>query len=125
MPILLESGEILRGPRVLVPAGAEGEPVTPEKLEAWVRDGWVDLRLANCASWIERFRRIHEEVEAIPEHDTSSRYLRNRRFWNEDGDDPARQDRRLAALGRGEAAGGSKGNLTPDGAFPVSRRLSF
>lgn len=84
VPILLDSGEILRGPRTLVPAGLKDEPVTPEKLEIWVRDGWVDLRLANCAKWIERFRRIHEEVEAIPEHDTSSRYLRNRRFWSED-----------------------------------------
>jgi len=84
VPILLDSGEILRGPRTLVPAGLKDEPVTPEKLERWVRDGWVDLRLANCAKWIERFRRIHEEVEAIPEHDTSSRSLRNRRFWGEE-----------------------------------------
>ncbi len=81
VPILLDSGEVLRGPRALVPAGLQDEPVTPEKLEGWVRDGWVDLRLANCERWIERFRRIHEEIEAIPEHDTSSRHLRNRRFW--------------------------------------------
>jgi hypothetical protein len=84
VPILLAAGDILRGPRTLVPAGLKDEPVTPEKLELWVRDGWVDLRLANCAKWIERFRRIHEEIEAIPEHDTSSRHLRNRRFWNEE-----------------------------------------
>jgi NAD(P)-dependent dehydrogenase (short-subunit alcohol dehydrogenase family) len=84
VPILLDSGEILRGPRTLVPAALKDEPVTPGKLEVWVRDGWVDLRLANCAKWIERFRRIHEEIEAIPEHDTSSRHLRNRRFWNEE-----------------------------------------
>jgi hypothetical protein len=83
VPILLDSGEILRGPRVLVPPGVKDEPVTPEKLEIWVRDGWVDLRLANCARWIERFRRIQDEIESLPEHDTSSRYLRNRRFWNE------------------------------------------
>ena len=56
--------------------------MTPEKLEEWVRDGWVDLRLANCARWIERFQKIHAEIEAIPEGDTSSRYLRNRRFWH-------------------------------------------
>lgn len=84
VPILLDDGEILRGPRTLVPAGLKDEPVTPENLETWVRDGWVDLRLTNCVRWIERFRRIHEEVEAIPEHDTSSRHLRNRRFWSED-----------------------------------------
>ncbi|HKH48199.1 MAG TPA: short-chain dehydrogenase [Thermoanaerobaculia bacterium] len=84
VPILLDSGEILRGPRTLVPAGLKDEPVTPEKLESWVRDGWADLRRESCAKWIERFRRIQEEIEAIPEHDTSSRRLRNRRFWGEE-----------------------------------------
>jgi len=83
MPILLESGEILRGQTVLVPPDARDEEVTPEKLERWVRDGWVDLRLANCAKWVDRFRRIHEEVKSLPEGDTSSRYLRDRHFWSE------------------------------------------
>jgi len=83
MPILLESGELLRGPRVIVPPDACNEEVTPAKLEHWVRDGWVDLRLANCAKWVERLRRIHADVQALPEGDTSSRYLRDRFFWNE------------------------------------------
>lgn len=83
MPILLESGELLRGPKVIVPPDACNEEVTPEKLERWVRDGWVDLRLANCAKWVERFRRIQEEVQSLPEGDTSSRNLRDRLFWNE------------------------------------------
>jgi hypothetical protein len=83
MPILLESGEILRGPKVIVPGNAVHEEVTPEKLEGWVRDGWVDLRLANCGKWVERFRRIHDEVESLPEGDTSSRHLRDRLFWHE------------------------------------------
>jgi hypothetical protein len=83
MPILLESGEILRGPKVIVPGDAVNEEVTPERLEGWVRDGWVDLRLANCGRWVDRFRRIQEEVEALPEGDTSSRHLRDRQFWNE------------------------------------------
>jgi len=83
MPVLLESGEILRGTRVIVPGDAVDEAVTPEKLERWVRDGWVDLRLANCAKWVERFRRIHEEVQCLPEGDTSSQHLRDRHFWNE------------------------------------------
>jgi NAD(P)-dependent dehydrogenase (short-subunit alcohol dehydrogenase family) len=81
VPILLDSGEIVRGPRTLVPPNLKDEPVTPEKLENWVRDGWADLRRANCEKWIERFHAIHEEIEAIPDHDTSSRHLRNRRFW--------------------------------------------
>jgi NAD dependent epimerase/dehydratase family len=84
VPILLDSGEVLRGPHVLVPGDARDEPVTQEKLETWVRDGWADLRLSNCAKWIARFRRIDAELAAIPEHDSSSRHLRNRRFWRED-----------------------------------------
>jgi hypothetical protein len=84
VPILLDSGELIRGPSVIVPSDAANVPVIPERLEAWVNDGWVDLRLANCAAWIERCRRIHAEVEAIPEGDTSSRYVRDRRFWDED-----------------------------------------
>jgi hypothetical protein len=44
----------------------------------------VDLRLANCATWIERCKKVHAEIESIPEADTSSRHVRNRRFWDED-----------------------------------------
>ena len=84
IPILLASGEVVRGTRVIVPSEAEDEPVTPEKLEVWVRDGWIDLRPANCERWIERFRAIHRETEAIPENETSSRHLRSRRFWDEE-----------------------------------------
>jgi NAD(P)-dependent dehydrogenase (short-subunit alcohol dehydrogenase family) len=84
IPILLPSGEILRGQEVIVPADADNEPITPEKLETWVHDGWVDLRIDNCASWIDRMQRIHDDTMAIPEDDTSSRHLRSRRFWDEE-----------------------------------------
>ncbi|MEM7480555.1 MAG: short-chain dehydrogenase [Acidobacteriota bacterium] len=83
IPILLDSGEVVRGPEVIVPSDAEDVPVTPKRLEAWVHDGWVDLRLDNCRRWIERFRAIHDEVESISEHDSSSRYMRNHRFWHD------------------------------------------
>jgi hypothetical protein len=86
IPILLGSREIVRGPQIIVPADAQDEPVTSEQLEKWVHDGWVDLRRSNCAKWIERCQRIHDEIGAIPRTDTSSRYLRNRRFWQEDDD---------------------------------------
>ncbi|HEY4592214.1 MAG TPA: short-chain dehydrogenase [Thermoanaerobaculia bacterium] len=82
IPILLDSGEVIRGVHVIVPPDAANETVTPEKLEAWVRDGWVDLRLANCAKWIARFQKIHDELAALPADDSSSRFLRNRRFWH-------------------------------------------
>jgi hypothetical protein len=82
IPILLDSGEVIRGVSVIVPPDAAGETVTPEKLETWVRDGWVDLRLANCARWVERFQKIRDEIAALPQDDNSSRFLRNRRFWH-------------------------------------------
>ncbi|MEM7050970.1 MAG: short-chain dehydrogenase [Acidobacteriota bacterium] len=83
IPILLDSGELIRGPEVIVPSNAEEEPITPERLEAWVHDGWVDLRQGNCQRWIDRFQAIHDEVEAIPPADSSSRHLRTSRFWHE------------------------------------------
>lgn len=86
VPLLLDSGEVIRGPKVIVPADAAATAVTPERLEAWVHDGWVDLRRANLARWKARFDRLHAEIEAIPAADTSSRLVRTRRFWHHEGD---------------------------------------
>lgn len=83
IPVLLASGELIRGTQVLVPADADHEEVTPQRLEYWTETGWVDLREANCAKWIQRFARIHQETEQIPSDESSSRYLRNRRFWDD------------------------------------------
>ncbi len=82
IPIILDSGEIIRAPKVILPANAD-EEVTPEKLEAWIHDGWVDLRKKNIEKWQERFRKIQEEIMSIPDNDTSSRFLRNKHFWDE------------------------------------------
>ncbi len=83
LPILLRSGELLRGPSVIVPSNTCQARVTPQRLQAWVHDGWIDLREENCAVWIARFEKIHASTLAIPEEDSSSRYMRNRRFWHE------------------------------------------
>jgi L-ascorbate metabolism protein UlaG (beta-lactamase superfamily) len=45
----------------------------------------VDLRESNMARWKERFERIEAEVAAIPAADSSSRFLRDRQFWGEEG----------------------------------------
>jgi hypothetical protein len=82
IPVLFDSGEILRGVHVLVPGEARETPVTPGDLEGWVRDGWVDLRLANVAKWVERFRQILAQTASLPPGDTSSRFVRNRSFWH-------------------------------------------
>ncbi|AEB11973.1 short-chain dehydrogenase [Marinithermus hydrothermalis] len=85
LAILLEDGRFIRGPELKVPAAVSGEEVfqvTPERLERWAWEGWVDLRLSNIKTWQQRFERIHQETQAIPEWDTSSRYLRTRQFWD-------------------------------------------
>ena len=83
IPILLPSGELIRGPRILVPSEADNEQVTTTRIDEWAQNGWVDLREGNCATWIRRFTQIREETQQIPQDDTSSRFLRNHRFWNE------------------------------------------
>jgi hypothetical protein len=84
IPLLLASGEMIRGPKVIVPGACEDVVLTAERLETWCEAGWADLRRANCARWLARFESIHQELSAIPAGDTSSRHLRNSRFWNEE-----------------------------------------
>ncbi len=85
VPILLDSGELIRGSEVLVPGDAEDLEVTPELVERWARDGWADLRLANCRRWKERFAAIDREWRSITADDTSSRHHRNADFWDHGG----------------------------------------
>ena len=88
IPIMLPDGRVLRGPESKIPpviAGTEVYEVSAERVETWAWAGWVDLREANMARWKARFARIHAEMEAIPATDTSSRYLRDRQFWGEEG----------------------------------------
>ena len=84
VPILLDDGRLLRGTEVLVPSEVREAEVTPERVEMWVEGGWVDLRLANCARWQQRMATIFGQIEAIPEGDTSSRYVRTPQFWGAD-----------------------------------------
>jgi hypothetical protein len=88
IPILMPDGRLLRGPECKIPAAAsQGEAfvISPERIEEWARDGWVDLRESNMALWRERFLRIEAEVQAIPPGESSSRFLRDRQFWSPDG----------------------------------------
>ena len=87
IPILLADGRLLRGPDCKIPPAVPGaEPaITAQSVEDWARAGWVDLREANMALWKERFDRIEAEMGAIPSAETSSRYLRDRQFWGEEG----------------------------------------
>jgi hypothetical protein len=85
LPILLPDGKtLLRGNEIKIPPfrGDNELPINKENVEAWTKDGWVDLRVSNMQKWQKRFRTIMDDVAAIPGHDTSSRYMRNHDYWN-------------------------------------------
>lgn len=85
IPILMRDGKrLLRGPEIKIPPyrGENELQITPENIDLWAHDGWVDLREKNFELWIKRFKKIIEETEKIPKDDTSSRFVRDREFWN-------------------------------------------
>ncbi|MEE9180246.1 MAG: short-chain dehydrogenase, partial [Vicinamibacteria bacterium] len=88
IPILFPDGRLLRGPEVKVPPAVTDEDsyrATPKRLESWIEGGWVDLRVKNMRRWLKRFRSIQAEIAAVLGGDTSSRFLRDRTFWQEEG----------------------------------------
>jgi len=88
LPILMADGRLLRGPECKVPQAvhpADTVDPTPTAVETWAETGWVDLRVKNMEAWKQRFERIQAEMDSIPPQDTSSRFLRDRHFWGEEG----------------------------------------
>jgi len=84
IPILLPDGKrLLRGPKIKIPAfrGETTFEVRPDKIDKWAHDGWVDLRESNMQAWKKRIELIFEEIESIPQDDTSSQYDRDRTYW--------------------------------------------
>ena len=53
----------------------------PQRIEEWAHAGWVDLRATNMERWRQRLQTLLHEVESIPSSDSSSRYVRDQRFW--------------------------------------------
>ena len=86
IPILMADGKkLLRGPEMKIPAyrGSNELEITRENIEKWAAEGWIDLRPENFKLWQERIKKIKEEIESIPEDDTSSQYDRDREYWSE------------------------------------------
>ncbi len=75
IPILMSDGKsLLRGPEMKIPAyrGINELPVTPENIDKWANEGWIDLREENFKRWQDRLRKIKKEVDANPLEATSS-----------------------------------------------------
>lgn len=84
--ILLADGtRYLRGTDVIIPArrGAAEFALTPENVELWCREGWIDLRPSGFVSWQQRLERIQRETEAQKYDEGSSRYSYNTGYWDD------------------------------------------
>lgn len=86
IPILMGDGKsLLRGPEMKIPAyrGSNELEVTPENVEKWAAEGWLDLRESNFKLWQERLKKIKAEIDLVPKNDTSSQWDRDREYWME------------------------------------------
>jgi hypothetical protein len=82
---LLPNGKsLLRGRTIKIPPfkGESELSITPDRIDQWAHDGWVDLRAKNMTLWRSRLGAIIKMVEELPEHETSSRTMYNREYWN-------------------------------------------
>jgi len=85
IPILLPNGvKLLRTKLMKVPASLNNNElkVTPEKINNWAKDGWIDLRPANMELWQKRLSLLINQTNKIQPDDTSSRFVRNLEFWD-------------------------------------------
>jgi hypothetical protein len=74
VPILAPDGRhLIRGPRLNIPESIYHEvDVDDEKIDAWARQGWVDLRPSNFSLWQSRFERMLRTKHRLHTRGTSS-----------------------------------------------------
>lgn len=85
IPILLADGKsLLRGNDIKIPPfrGDNELEITPDAIDMWAHDGWVDLRELNMKAWQRRIETIIDEAEKINPTDTSSMHVRTKKYWN-------------------------------------------
>jgi len=77
IPILLRDGRsLLRGPEVKIPpyAGTDVFHVTPETVDNWALNGWIDLRAENMGLWRQRVEDYVARTHQVDPQDTSSNF---------------------------------------------------
>ncbi len=89
IPVLLPDGtSLLRGPRMVIPTVWEDKAVTPDSIDRWSHEGWIDLRSSNMKKWQERFQGVLAEAGAIDTDDSSSRHDLPEEFRSPDNEIP-------------------------------------
>ncbi|ROL60925.1 NAD-dependent epimerase/dehydratase family protein [Bacteroidetes/Chlorobi group bacterium ChocPot_Mid] len=82
--VLLPDGKnYIKGFDVKIPAKTDKPiDITPEKIEEWCKDAWVDLRPKSFVEWKSRINEIMSQAESIPENETSSRFTYTKEYWD-------------------------------------------
>jgi len=82
--ILMPDGKkYLRGKDVKIPVnmGDDELIVNQQNIDFWCKEGWIDLRPDNFASWQDRIKIIIDQSAKISENETSSRYTYTSDYW--------------------------------------------
>ncbi len=82
-PILLPDGiNYLRGPEISEPnfEGVDSITITPELIEEWAANAWVDLRSVCFDIWKQRIADLESDMQAVSEKEQSSYFYRKRKF---------------------------------------------
>jgi hypothetical protein len=85
LAILMKDGKnYLRGKDIKIPVrrGEDKLEMSPENINQWCYDGWIDLRSSNFQHWIERINQIINHSNSFPKDETSSRYTYTNDFWD-------------------------------------------
>lgn len=85
IPILVADGKsLIRGNVMKIPPyrGETELDITPDKIDLWAKDGWVDLRVNNMEKWQSRIKAIMDQANSIAPDDTSSMHVRNKAYWS-------------------------------------------
>ncbi len=83
--ILLPDGRsYLRGKDVKIPVlTVESQiEITPENVEKWCNEGWIDLRPSNFRTWQARLSKIINQVKTLNPEDTSSANHLTMDYWD-------------------------------------------
>ena len=81
--ILLQPGDkFMRGPVLSYPRfeGVEVMKSSPEKIDCWADNGWLDLRISNMEKWQERLKTMQSEMDTDSESDYSSEYYHQHKY---------------------------------------------
>ena len=81
-PILMPDGKtFIRGPEISEPdfEGVDSITITPDLIEEWADNAWVDLRPVCFQKWKDRINKLQADMQ-ITEKEQSSYYYRKRKF---------------------------------------------